>query len=87
LRKLQKNQLREKYFRLKNKRECYFKNVAFSYPSRKEIKVLNVNFTANFGQKLPSLVLVELENQPLLITATAFYDIDSGEILIDGKYL
>jgi ABC-type multidrug transport system fused ATPase/permease subunit len=23
----------------------------------------------------------------LLITATAFYDIDSGEILIDGKYL
>jgi ABC-type multidrug transport system fused ATPase/permease subunit len=29
------------------------KNVAFSYPSRKEIKVLkDVNFTANFGQKL-----------------------------------
>ena len=30
-----------------------FKNVAFSYPSRLEIKVLkDVNFTANFGQKI-----------------------------------
>jgi ABC-type multidrug transport system fused ATPase/permease subunit len=28
------------------------KNVAFSYPSRKEIKVKDVNFTANFGQKI-----------------------------------
>jgi ABC-type multidrug transport system fused ATPase/permease subunit len=29
------------------------KNVGFSYPSRKEIKVLkDVNFTANFGQKI-----------------------------------
>jgi ABC-type multidrug transport system fused ATPase/permease subunit len=51
LRKLQKNQLREKFF--ENKRNVTLKNVAFSYPSRKEIKVLkDVNFTANFGQKI-----------------------------------
>ena len=33
--------------------EVTFQNVAFSYPSRKEIQVLkNVNFKASFGQKI-----------------------------------
>jgi hypothetical protein len=36
------------------------------YPSRKEIKSIgDVNFTANFGQKIAIVGLVELENQPL----------------------
>lgn len=40
-----------------------FKNVAFSYPSRKEVQVLkDVNFNAEFGQKLQSSVQVGLEN-------------------------
>jgi ABC-type multidrug transport system fused ATPase/permease subunit len=46
-----KNQLREKYFSAWKNGNVTLKNVAFSYPSRKEIKVLkDVNFTANFGQ-------------------------------------
>jgi ABC-type bacteriocin/lantibiotic exporter with double-glycine peptidase domain len=37
----------------KIKGDVTFKNVKFSYPSRKEIKVLkDVNFTAKFGQKI-----------------------------------
>ena len=44
-----------------------FKNVAFSYPSRKEIKVLkNVNFTASFGQKIAIVGQVVWVNQLLL---------------------
>jgi ABC-type multidrug transport system fused ATPase/permease subunit len=62
LRKLQKNQLTSKLEKIRGNVTL---KCSFSYPSRKEIKVLkDVNFTANFGQK-PSLVLVELENQPL----------------------
>jgi ABC transporter fused permease/ATP-binding protein len=63
-----------------------FKNVAFTYPSRKEIKVLkDVNFTANFGQKIAIVGPSGAGKSTIASLLLRFYDIDSGEILIDGK--
>ena len=63
-----------------------FKNVAFSYPSRKEIKVLkDVNFTANFGQKIAIVGPSGTGKSTIASLLLRFYDIDAGEILIDGK--
>ncbi len=63
-----------------------FKNVAFSYPSRKEIKVLkDVNFTANFGQKIAIVGPSGVGKSTIASLLLRFYDIEGGEILIDGK--
>lgn len=63
-----------------------FKNVAFSYPSRKEIKVLkNVNFSASFGQKIAIVGPSGTGKSTIASLLLRFYDIDSGEILVDGK--
>lgn len=63
-----------------------FKNVAFSYPSRKEIKVLkDVNFTASFGQKIAIVGPSGTGKSTIASLLLRFYDIDSGEILVDGK--
>lgn len=62
-----------------------FKNVAFSYPSRKEIKVLKkVNFTANFGQKIAIVGPSGVGKSTIASLLLRFYDIESGEILVDG---
>ncbi|MEN9909535.1 MAG: hypothetical protein RLZZ540_2684 [Bacteroidota bacterium] len=63
-----------------------FKNVAFSYPSRKEIKVLkDVNFTAKFGQKIAIVGPSGVGKSTIASLLLRFYDIDKGEILIDDK--
>lgn len=63
-----------------------FSNVAFSYPSRKEINVLkNVSFTANFGQKIAIVGPSGMGKSTIASLLLRFYDIESGEILIDGK--
>jgi ABC-type multidrug transport system fused ATPase/permease subunit len=63
-----------------------FKNVAFSYPSRKEIQVLkDVNFTANFGQKIAIVGPSGVGKSTIASLLLRFYDIDGGEILIDDK--
>lgn len=63
-----------------------FKNVAFSYPSRKKIKVLkNVTFTANFGQKIAIVGPSGTGKSTIASLLLRFYDIDNGEILVDGK--
>ncbi|HEX8576581.1 MAG TPA: ABC transporter transmembrane domain-containing protein [Flavobacterium sp.] len=63
-----------------------FQNVAFSYPSRKEIQVLhNVNFTASFGQKIAIVGPSGAGKSTISSLLLRFYDIDSGSILIDGK--
>ncbi|MCG9792862.1 ABC transporter ATP-binding protein [Flavobacterium algicola] len=63
-----------------------FKNVAFSYPSRKEIKVLkNVNFNAEFGQKIAVVGPSGAGKSTIASLLLRFYDIESGEIIIDGK--
>lgn len=63
-----------------------FKNVAFSYPSRKEIEVLKeVSFTANFGQKIAIVGPSGAGKSTIASLLLRFYDITSGEILIDNK--
>jgi len=70
----------------KIKGDVTFKNVAFSYPSRKEIKVLkNVSFTANFGQKIAIVGPSGMGKSTIASLLLRFYDVSSGEILIDEK--
>lgn len=63
-----------------------FKNVAFSYPSRKEIQVLkDVNFTAAFGQKIAIVGPSGVGKSTIASLLLRFYNIDNGTILIDNK--
>lgn len=63
-----------------------FKNVAFSYPSRKEVQVLKeVNFTAEFGQKIAIVGPSGAGKSTISSLLLRFYDITSGEITVDGK--
>jgi ABC-type multidrug transport system fused ATPase/permease subunit len=63
-----------------------FKNVAFSYPSRKEIQVLkNVNFDVGFGQKIAVVGPSGAGKSTIASLLLRFYDIESGTITIDGK--
>jgi ABC-type multidrug transport system fused ATPase/permease subunit len=70
----------------KIKGDVTFKNVAFSYHSRKEIEVLkDVSFTANFGQKIAIVGPSGTGKSTIASLLLRFYNIDSGEILVDGK--
>lgn len=70
----------------KIKGDVTFKNVGFSYPSRKEIKVLkDVNFTAKFGQKIAIVGPSGTGKSTIASLLLRFYNVDSGEILVDGK--
>lgn len=63
-----------------------FKNVAFHYPSRKEITVLkNVSFTAKFGQKIAIVGPSGAGKSTIASLLLRFYTINEGEILIDDK--
>jgi len=63
-----------------------FNNVAFHYPSRKEIQVLkDVNFTAEFGQKIAIVGPSGAGKSTISSLLLRFYDITSGEIKVDGK--
>jgi ABC-type multidrug transport system fused ATPase/permease subunit len=70
----------------KLKGDVRFKNVTFSYPSRKEIQVLKgVNFTADFGQKIAIVGPSGVGKSTIASLLLRFYDIESGTIEIDGK--
>ena len=63
-----------------------FHNVKFSYPSRKEIQVLKgVSFKAEYGQKIALVGPSGAGKSTISSLLLRFYDIESGEILIDGK--
>lgn len=63
-----------------------FNNVAFSYPSRKEVQVLkDVNFNAEFGQRIAIVGPSGAGKSTISSLLLRFYDITSGEILVDGK--
>ncbi|WP_432221647.1 ABC transporter ATP-binding protein [Flavobacterium sp. TMP13] len=63
-----------------------FNTVSFSYPSRSEIAVLkDVSFEANFGQKIAIVGPSGAGKSTIASLLLRFYDIDNGEILIDGK--
>ncbi|MDD2822215.1 MAG: ABC transporter transmembrane domain-containing protein [Flavobacterium sp.] len=63
-----------------------FKNVAFHYPSRKEVKVLkDVSFTAGFGQKIAIVGPSGAGKSTIASLLLRFYNVNEGEILIDEK--
>ncbi len=70
----------------KIKGDVTFKNVAFSYPSRKEIQVLkDVNFEAKYGQKIAIVGPSGVGKSTIASILLRFYDINGGTIEIDGK--
>ena len=70
----------------KIKGDVSFKNVAFYYPSRKEIQVLKkVSFNANFGQKIAIVGPSGAGKSTIASLLLRFYNINGGEISIDGK--
>ncbi|WP_035643725.1 ABC transporter ATP-binding protein [Flavobacterium sp. ASV13] len=70
----------------KIKGNVVFKNVAFHYPSRKEVQVLkDVNFSAEFGQKIAIVGPSGAGKSTISSLLLRFYDITDGEILVDGK--
>lgn len=63
-----------------------FHNVSFSYPSRPEIEVLkDVNFEVNFGQKIAIVGPSGAGKSTIASLLLRFYNIDKGQVLIDGK--
>jgi ABC-type multidrug transport system fused ATPase/permease subunit len=63
-----------------------FKNVTFSYPTRKEIQVLKgVSFSADYGQKIAIVGPSGAGKSTISSLLLRFYDIESGEIRIDDK--
>jgi ABC-type multidrug transport system fused ATPase/permease subunit len=70
----------------KIKGEVTFKNVQFSYPSRKEIQVLkDVSFDVRSGQKIAIVGPSGVGKSTIASLLLRFYDIEGGNILIDGK--
>ena len=63
-----------------------FENVAFTYPSRKEIQVLkNITLTANKGETIAIVGPSGSGKSTLIGLLLRFYDPEKGRILIDGK--
>ncbi|MBM3401522.1 MAG: ATP-binding cassette domain-containing protein [Bacteroidetes bacterium] len=62
-----------------------FKNVVFSYPSRKEITVLNgVSFDAKMGEKVAIIGPSGAGKSTIAGLILRFYEPESGSILFDG---
>jgi ABC transporter fused permease/ATP-binding protein len=63
-----------------------FQNVAFSYPSRKDVTVLkNVSLTARAGERIALVGPSGAGKSTMVSLLLRFYDPDGGHILIDGK--
>lgn len=63
-----------------------FENVKFAYPSRKEITVLNgVSFNVEPGQQIAIVGGSGGGKTTIAALIMKFFNIDSGQILIDGK--
>ncbi|HET6244040.1 MAG: ATP-binding cassette domain-containing protein [Bacteroidetes bacterium] len=63
-----------------------FKNVEFSYPSRKEIVVLkNISFEAKSGELIAVVGPSGAGKSTLASLLLRFYDVSNGQILIDDK--
>jgi len=68
------------------KGDIAFKNIVFSYPSRKEITVLNnVSFQAKMGQKVAIVGPSGAGKSTIAGLILKFYDAQEGEIWFDNK--
>ena len=63
-----------------------FKNVSFSYPSRKDIKLFtDLSFKVDSGQKIALVGPSGSGKSTIIKLLSALYPFEHGEILIDGK--
>ncbi len=70
----------------KIKGELSFENVAFSYPSRKEIQVLkNISFKAAKGETIALVGPSGSGKSTMAALILRFYEPENGKVLIDGK--
>jgi ABC transporter fused permease/ATP-binding protein len=76
----------KKRLEIKLKGEVRFEQVEFSYPSRKEIKVLkNISFKAQAGERIAIVGPSGAGKSTITQLLLRFYEPDSGKIVIDGK--
>lgn len=63
-----------------------YRQVEFSYPTRKDLQVLNgIHFSVPHGQKVALVGSSGAGKSTILQLLLQFYKIDAGEILVDGK--
>lgn len=68
------------------KGEVEFKNVTFSYPNGSGIPAINdLSFSLNAGEKLAIIGPTGSGKSTIVWLLLRFYDVNKGEILIDGK--
>ena len=73
-------------YKSKIKGNVIFENVAFTYPSRKEMPVLNnINFEAKNGELIAIVGPSGAGKSTIAALLLRFYDPVSGNIIIDGK--
>jgi ABC-type multidrug transport system fused ATPase/permease subunit len=63
-----------------------FRNVAFSYPTRNDIKIFSdMSFTAQSGEKVALVGPSGSGKSTIIKLLSGFYPFQSGDIIIDGK--
>lgn len=71
---------------LKLKGEVEYRNVSFSYPTRKDIQVLkDVNFVIEPGKKIALVGASGSGKSTIVQLLLRFYDLDDGTIFVDGQ--
>ncbi|MBB6713663.1 ABC transporter ATP-binding protein [Clostridium gasigenes] len=66
------------------KGDVEFKNVAFSYNKNSEV-LKNINFKVSSGEKIALVGSTGAGKSTIVSLLSRFYDVTSGEILVDGK--
>ena len=61
-----------------------FKNVSFKYPNAEEYVLENISFKANKGETIAFIGSTGSGKSTLINLIPRFYDVTSGEILVDG---
>ena len=72
-------------FKVEEKGEIDFKNVSFKYPGADEYILKDINFKAKSGETTAFIGSTGSGKSTLINLIPRFYDVTSGEILIDGE--
>ena len=72
-------------FKVEEEGEIEFKNVSFKYPGADEYILKDINFKAKSGETTAFIGSTGSGKSTLINLIPRFYDVTSGEILIDGE--